>query len=453
MPKRKLSDLDSSSHYGQGLQLTRLFAKFDHGVTLLSRALKTARGFERQKLGRREKTAKAAGNNDTLTRLAEEVQVLKVSRTLVCQDLILLSTVNRARHADEIFQSLDPAQTAQRYLFKQLVKTKRIAEAPVFVQFREKKKLAPEGPRSTAEANVTARLYKSTPVKNVFPDIMAGIKQLLGVDDKPAGGKKQENAGEKKRDAAASTNKQPTAGTGAAEVSGEDSSEWGGIESGSDAGSEDFSQFDGLLAPGSDDEDGDEAASEDASDGGVDLSAAASDMSISRSPSPAAPPPKKQKAQAAAPVTSTTFLPSLAAGYFSGSESEGENAEAEQPRRKNRMGQQARRALWEKKYGSGANHVKKQKEQEKRDRSSGWDPRRGAVDPADGKRGRWGGGRGGGRAAGGGRQGQDRQDRGGRPAPPKPQDNKPLHPSWEAAKRAKEQKSMASFQGKKVVFD
>lgn len=103
MPKRKLSDLDSSSHYGQGLQLTRLFAKFDHGVTLLSRALKTARGFERQKLGRREKTAKAAGNNDTLTRLAEEVQVLKVSRALVCQDLILLSTVNRARHADEIF--------------------------------------------------------------------------------------------------------------------------------------------------------------------------------------------------------------------------------------------------------------------------------------------------------------------------------------------------------------
>ncbi|EAU33174.1 NADH-ubiquinone oxidoreductase 30.4 kDa subunit, mitochondrial precursor [Aspergillus terreus NIH2624] len=427
MPKRKLSDLDSSSHYGQGLQLTRLFAKFDHGVTLLSRALKTARGFERQKLGRREKTAKAAGNNDTLTRLAEEVQVLK---------------------------SLDPAQTAQRYLFKQLVKTKRIAEAPVFVQFREKKKLAPEGPRSTAEANVTARLYKSTPVKNVFPDIMAGIKQLLGVDDKPAGGKKQADVSEKKRDAAASTNKQPAAGTGAAEVSGEDSSEeWGGIESGSDAGSEDFSQFDGLLAPGSDDEDGDEAASEDASDGGVDLSAAASNMSISRSPSPAAPPPKKQKAQAAAPVTSTTFLPSLAAGYFSGSESEGEDAEAEQPRRKNRMGQQARRALWEKKYGSGANHVKKQKEQEKRDRSSGWDPRRGAVDPADGKRGRWGGGRGGGRAAGGGRQGQDRQDRGGRPAPPKPQDNKPLHPSWEAAKRAKEQKSMASFQGKKVVFD
>ncbi|KAL4896127.1 Bud-site selection protein [Aspergillus ambiguus] len=420
MPKRKLADLDSPGSISQNLQLTRLSHKFEHGVTTLARALKTARGFERQKLGRREKTAKSQGSHDTLSRLAEEVQVLK---------------------------SLDPAVTAQRYLFKQLVKTKRIAESPVFVQFREKKKLAPEGPRSTAEANVTARLYKSTPVKNVFPDIMAGIKQLLKVDDaKPPQATTKDGAA-KSQEAAAAASKAKRAPEPA--VSGDESEEeWGGIEGSSDAESVDFAQFDGRLAPDSDEEDA--SAGEDASDGGVDLAASAvSDVSVSRSPSPGSPPPKKkQKAKAsAAPVTSTTFLPSLAmGGYFSGSESEPEDMETEQPRRKNRMGQQARRALWEKKYGSGANHVKKQKERERRDRSSGWDPRRGAVDPADGKRGRWGAGRGGGRRD---------HDHGDRPAPrpTKPQDNKPLHPSWEAAKRAKEQKAAASFQGKKVVFD
>ena len=35
---------------------------------------------------------------------------------------------------------------------------------------------------------------------------------------------------------------------------------------------------------------------------------------------------------------------------------------------------------------------------------------------------------------------------------PKPAANAPLHPSWEAAKKAKEQKKAIQFQGKKVVF-
>lgn len=76
MPKRKLSDRDSAP--GHSLQTIRLSQKFDQGVQLLTRALKTARGFERQKLGRREKTAKSQGGDETLKRLAEEVQVLKV---------------------------------------------------------------------------------------------------------------------------------------------------------------------------------------------------------------------------------------------------------------------------------------------------------------------------------------------------------------------------------------
>jgi hypothetical protein len=81
MPKRKLSDADSgpgTEKRTYNVQTMRLTQKFEHGVTILSRALKTARGFERQKLGRREKTAKSQGGAETLQRLAEEVSFLKV---------------------------------------------------------------------------------------------------------------------------------------------------------------------------------------------------------------------------------------------------------------------------------------------------------------------------------------------------------------------------------------
>lgn len=45
---------------------------------LLAQALKLARGFERQKLGRRQKTAKAADNDGENKRLVAEIKALKV---------------------------------------------------------------------------------------------------------------------------------------------------------------------------------------------------------------------------------------------------------------------------------------------------------------------------------------------------------------------------------------
>ena len=109
MPKRKLSELSnehavqtSSSHshphekhqkQKQKLQsqsklpaqVERLVQVFEHGSVSIFRALKVARGFERQKLGRREKTAKVKDKDKeqeeqrrTLARLAEEIVVLKV---------------------------------------------------------------------------------------------------------------------------------------------------------------------------------------------------------------------------------------------------------------------------------------------------------------------------------------------------------------------------------------
>lgn len=81
MPKRKLSELNGPARPDArklSMKAIRLTHKFEQGVQVISKSLKTARGFERQKLSRREKTAKSQNDSATLSRLAEEVEALKV---------------------------------------------------------------------------------------------------------------------------------------------------------------------------------------------------------------------------------------------------------------------------------------------------------------------------------------------------------------------------------------
>lgn len=80
MPKRKFSDLNDRPSGAVDIKLARLTAKFENGVTALSRALKAARAFERQKLGRREKTAKSENKPEALARIEEEIRVIKVGK-------------------------------------------------------------------------------------------------------------------------------------------------------------------------------------------------------------------------------------------------------------------------------------------------------------------------------------------------------------------------------------
>lgn len=170
---------------------------------------------------------------------------------------------------------------------------------------------------------------------------------------------------------------------------------------------------------------------------------------------------KKKRAAKAALKTArpgdSTFLPTLMGGYISGSESA---SDIDAPPKK-RRGQRARQAIWEKKYGAKAKHL--QKEAANGGRDAGWDMKRGAVGPDDQGRKPW---KKGGRAPagaggrGGYSQGRERganANQESRPAPPpKPvkKDNEgPLHPSWEARKKAKEQQKGATFAGSKIVFD
>lgn len=59
-------------------QRQQLVGFLEQGKKVLFRALKVARGIERQKLGRRQKAAKADGNDEENARLQAEVSALKV---------------------------------------------------------------------------------------------------------------------------------------------------------------------------------------------------------------------------------------------------------------------------------------------------------------------------------------------------------------------------------------
>lgn len=182
----------------------------------------------------------------------------------------------------------------------------------------------------------------------------------------------------------------------------------------------------------------------------------------------------KQHKTASSTIRSTTFIPSLTmSGYISGSDSDAASSSSHHQNtkpRKNRRGQQERRQIWEKKYGKNANHLKKSQKQSSstsQNRDQGWDARKGAR--ADDEKGKRGNGR------GNARKESNRPNRGGpttsgansdpvvqkrnnmddkkQGKKAKHQADRPLHPSWEAAKKAKEAKKNVKFQGKKVTFD
>lgn len=78
MPKRKRDTNDEPRQARQAATDKRVEEKLFHGRKLLQRALKLAKGFERQKLGRRHKTAAQKGEAEELTRLDAEILALKV---------------------------------------------------------------------------------------------------------------------------------------------------------------------------------------------------------------------------------------------------------------------------------------------------------------------------------------------------------------------------------------
>jgi len=153
-------------------------------------------------------------------------------------------------------------------------------------------------------------------------------------------------------------------------------------------------------------------------------------------------------------TTDSVFLPTLSNGFIPGGSdtdwSDGEARVADGPR-KNRRGQRARRAIWEKKYGKGAKHL--QKRDESGTTHSVLTSRNHFRGPQASPRPRLPG------SSKQNSRAEKAEDRSKKHTSHQRQsgavDDRPLHPSWVAKMRMKEQSSAVILpsQGKRIKFD
>ena len=320
MSKRKrldAVDADESKIQDQALRIkvSRLKAKLDHGRKSLISALKLARGFERQKLGRRQKTA--SNEPHSLLRLREEVIVLK---------------------------QLDMAQDAQNYLLKQLSRTKRIKESPAFIALYGSDPPV-EATSTGAEANVLGRLFNAAPVKKVVPEIMQSVFSILGLPINPKDG-----SGAVKK----STSEQPPS---------------------EDANGFQDESFEGF-SPNESDSDDKVSISEDSDQDAASISV--SEEALSDSYPRSTENPRSVKPLTKTSFLPSLSMGGYYSGSESDEGETFDDAGAATLQvRKNRRGQRARQQIAEKKFGQRAKHLQGRRETSERD--SGWDAKRGAI--------------------------------------------------------------------------
>ncbi|KAK0382839.1 hypothetical protein NLU13_9934 [Sarocladium strictum] len=460
MPKRKRGS-DSS--------LTGKLEKLQDEVF---RALKAAKGFERQRIAKRSRDAGIT--EDKKERLDRELSVLK---------------------------SLDLHQTAKAHLYASLLKVKSIAastDLPDEIRASvAKPELSPD--EQAALHNVTSGLYNREPVKQAIDRAVAAVCDSLNlpVPEKAKRSRRNKDASKEEPETEPTHKDKKARKSEEPQEDSDDESEFQGfgsdvdepgpavgeLESEDEAKEEaEFSKYDDLLGSSSDEgeEEEEEEDPEEAffrklrsqrqmketanlndissgSESEAESVAEESDGSESPEPKKGTSKTKKEKAVAKEPkpvksARDTTFLPSLMGGYISGSES-ASDVDVAPP--KKRLGQRQRQAIAEKKYGDKARHVVNGTSRIQGGRDGGWDAKRGAVDSTDRRGGKpWKKGR-----EPFGKQedkGAQQEASAAPPKPPKPakrDDTGPLHPSWEARKKAKEAQKAVEFKGSKVTFD
>lgn len=475
--------------------------------TLLVRYLKAARGVERQKLGRRLKQASTSTNLRLDGKIKVEEQENAQTDNVTRGEGADIEAVNGAEKNNEkrvrlqkeiqALREMKLEEIAELHLLKSLLKgAGRLLHstntAVALRQDLEARVQALTKPNWSQEhANVLGRLFR---VNNVIEGVGAFIdkvKAVLETEEAKAVPVAEEE-----------------------DVLKEEDSDFEGFEE-DDEEAIDLNVNDGTMdvdQESSGDEDGEalldryasrlassEPSSSDEDSLHSDFESESSSSRTKLSPPdkhkhhtlthtnrPTPPRPSKPTSTKA----NTTFLPSLslaAGGYISGSGSDSgadsasdiqddRRRQTSAKNRKNRMGQQARRALAEKKYGSGANHLKTSSTAGVRGGRDGAVGRRGARMEFGGAAGRLrrgengqgtgnvrgsrGGGGGGGSGSGanttalGPRAGRHTGARGrsGGATTTTTTGTAAMHPSWEAARRAKEARTGAEFKGKKVVF-
>lgn len=433
MPKRKRTELadakfpEVSAERSLARRKKQCTQRIAAAQKPLVAALRVAAGLERQKHSRRKKTAQSKKDSKGLERIEAEYAHLK---------------------------SLDFDKVADQHLRKTFAKVKTLRESGCMPESAAD---AEKGSSDAASLNVKGRLFKVDAVRKVVDELIDELKEIVGA----AGNGAPEGNEEVKNKKARRTDNGEEAEVDALGQLGEEDS---------DA----FAAFDALIAaPSSAEDDSEDSlsdghrppseedlASQSDSEEEQEESTSGTDSLLHQDGTPAfhafsdhdedsasdsddlSIPLPKAKRKAADPKVSadSKFLPTLShPTYISGSDSEASDIEVAP--RKNRRGQKARQKIWEQKYKEQAKHIVKQ------ERDRGWDAKRGAVAERGGRNGRGGPPRGRGPEI----SGANELPLG--PKKPKRDDAGMLHPSWLAAKAAKEKKMDVKPMGKKVVFD
>lgn len=350
---------------------------------------------------------------------------------------------------------------------------KAISSAPGFPHYIISKLSSATPLQEPARSNVLARLFSSSVVKTSMADIMAGIEKILGINDAVLSKrKKRRRASDYANDTVVAKNHLVSVGT---TISDEQAEPGLGNTHGvkhvprTDYVSSNHKKLTSQTADSLRKDSANESfVQEMSSEAGDDKGNFYQQASLSSSHSsilsvPQTLEPRPQKASVTKPKC-TTFLPSLSTGgYISNSDSDSDllaslSEKIDIKPRKNRRGQQERRKIWEKKFGKNANHLKRQLENQSNDQD--WTSRSDTRRKYNGSAFR----------RGGNQKSQNNSvklNRGGpissgansdpvkarvRPNA-KTESEKSLHPSWEAAKKAKETEKIIAFRGKKIVFN
>lgn len=344
------------------------------------------------------------------------------------------------------------------YIYRQMIKAKAIVTAPGFPKYIITKVESATLSQESAQANIQARLFNSAAVKTAMINIMVEIGAALEIHGNSFSKRKKRLRASDYATRTLTSNEEIQRKLEGNSPSGcvqdidkklalDDKSLLVGF-SNSDSASEKFSQKSLVRV--------DDVNRSHFKEG-----------LIPSSPSPtisvAIPPESRPHKKSISVTKSTTFIPSLTmGGYISDSESVGSVASQlgknNLKSRKNRRGQQERRQIWEKKFGKNANHLKRQSQSQSSNQD--WNSR--SVTRRNNERGahrnekRQNSKKFSTRLGGGGPMSSGANSD---PVKAKPQPNgkgdseKPLHPSWEAAKKGKEIKKIVAFQGKKIVFN
>ena len=369
-------------------------------------------------------------------------------------------------------QTLNLSEAAQNHMQKCILKNKRLRASEALRGFCDSKIELPE---DTSTANVTARLYNAQVVKETTTDFLDGLRVALGVDRPPL--KKPRKRVEEPRHRSlheSHPNDEPK------NMSDSGNHDAHGLDEGDQNDSNNLP--DGQVVPSSEPiSAGTERVTKKMKKRVVrNLRGSPTYSPYARSVSPTT----SQAAawgenQLAEKPTGRAFLPALTmGGYWSGSESgkdQDDLVDTNIAPRRNRRGQRARQQIWEKKYGRGARHLQGQNGQPngkgqnkvnggaRDNRDAGWDVQRGAQD-GDSKHSRYKPGRAGARPTTAGQRtggvrpagGTDVQVEKSAGHDSSMKDGGHLHPSWEAARKAKERRKAGStetFAGSKIVFD